>query len=98
MSRPRSVAADYAVYLAVRSVLCVLQMLTLPAARRLAGAITVTLQAALLVRHAPGPVAAAFCASRLAPGALPGPGVPFGTLPDGLALDAVLGRATPAHG
>ena len=36
MSKPRSVAADYAVYLAVRVVLCVLQMLTLPAARRLA--------------------------------------------------------------
>ena len=32
-------------------------------ARRLAGMITVALQAALLVRHAPGPVADAFCAS-----------------------------------
>ena len=68
------------------------------AARRLAGMITVALQAALLVRHAPGPVADAFCASRLGPGALPGPGVPFGTLPDGLALDEVLARATPARG
>jgi putative acyl-CoA dehydrogenase len=68
------------------------------AARRLAGMITVALQAALLVRHAPGPVADAFCASRLGPGAPPGPGVPFGTLPDGLALDEVLGRATPARG
>jgi putative acyl-CoA dehydrogenase len=67
-------------------------------ARRLAGMITVALQAALLVRYAPGPVADAFCASRLEPGALPGPGVPFGTLPDGLALDAILGRAMPAHG
>jgi putative acyl-CoA dehydrogenase len=68
------------------------------AARRLAGMITVALQAALLVRHAPGPVADAFCASRLGPGAPPGPGVPFGTLPDGLALNGILGRATPAHG
>ncbi len=68
------------------------------AGRRLAGAITVALQAALLVRHAPGQVADAFCASRLEPGALPGPGVPFGTLPDGLALDGVLDRATPARG
>jgi putative acyl-CoA dehydrogenase len=67
------------------------------AARRLAGAITVTLQAALLVQHAPGPVADAFCASRLSPGTLSGPGVPFGTLPDGLATGDVLGRATPAH-
>jgi len=67
-------------------------------ARRLAGMITVALQAALLVRHAPGPVADAFCASRLGPGAPPGPGVPFGTLPDGLALNGILGRATPAHG
>jgi hypothetical protein len=24
--------------------------------------------------------------------------VPFGTLPDGLALNGILGRATPAHG
>ena len=72
------------------------------AARRLAGAITVTLQAALLARHAPSAVAEAFCASRLgsSPGAgtLAGPGVPFGTLPGGLALADVLGRATPVPG
>jgi putative acyl-CoA dehydrogenase len=64
------------------------------AARRLAGMIAVTLQAALLVRHAPEAVADAFCASRLgsgssgsgSPGAgpgdsggiQPGPGVPGG--------------------
>ena len=65
------------------------------AARRLAGAIALALQAALLVRHAPGPVADAFCASRLTPGTLAGPGVPFGTLPGGLPLAGVLGRATP---
>jgi putative acyl-CoA dehydrogenase len=68
------------------------------AARRLAQTITIALQAALLVRHAPGPVADAFCASRLGPGAPSGPGVPFGTLPDGLALDGVLARAMPVRG
>jgi putative acyl-CoA dehydrogenase len=72
------------------------------AARRLAGAITVTLQAALLVRHAPAAVADAFCASRLGSspgaGALAGPGVPFGTLPGGLPLAGILGRATPVPG
>ena len=71
-------------------------------ARRLAGVITVTLQAALLARHAPSAVAEAFCASRLGSspgaGALAGPGVPFGTLPDGLPLADILGRATPVPG
>ena len=72
------------------------------AARRLAGAITVTLQAALLVRHAPG--AGRGRILRVAPGLLPGvgtlagPGVPFGTLPDGLPLADILGRATPVPG
>jgi putative acyl-CoA dehydrogenase len=63
------------------------------AARRLAGMITVTLQAALLVRYAPAAVADTFCASRLdAPVGL-GPGVPFGMLADGAALDDILDRA-----
>jgi putative acyl-CoA dehydrogenase len=63
-------------------------------ARRLAGLIAVTLQAALLVRHAPGAVAGAFCASRASTGsAAAGPGSPFGTLPDGLDLGPVLDRA-----
>ena len=77
------------------------------AARRLAGTIAVTLQAALLVRHAPAAVADAFCASRLGStgsgggnpataGALSGPGVPFGTLPDGVATGVILDRATPS--
>ncbi len=69
-------------------------------ARRLAGLIAVTMQAALLVRHDSGPVADAFCASRLGPAAPGGPGAPFGTLPDGLDLGAVLDRArvtTGAH-
>ncbi len=62
-------------------------------ARRLAGQIAVTMQAALLVRHAPGAVADAFCASRIAAELPAGPGGPFGTLPDGLDLDPVLDRA-----
>ena len=70
------------------------------AARQLAGMVTVTLQAALLVRHAPAAVADAFCASRLgtAPGATLGPGVPFGTLPAGAALGEILDRARLAPG
>jgi putative acyl-CoA dehydrogenase len=63
-------------------------------ARRLAALIAVTLQASLLVRHAPAAVADAFCASRV--GSPDGPGGPpgaFGMLPDGLDLDPVLGRA-----
>jgi putative acyl-CoA dehydrogenase len=62
-------------------------------ARRLAGLITLALQASLLVRHAPAAVADAFCGSRLGSGLSGGPGGPFGTLPDGLDLDPVLGRA-----
>ena len=62
-------------------------------ARRLAGLIAVTLQAALLVRHAPGPVADAFCATRLGAGGPGGPGAPFGLLPDGPDLAAILQRA-----
>jgi putative acyl-CoA dehydrogenase len=62
-------------------------------ARRLAGLIAVTAQAALLVRHAPGPVADAFCASRLGPATAGGPGTPFGTLPDGLDPPAIVQQA-----
>jgi putative acyl-CoA dehydrogenase len=62
-------------------------------ARRLAGLIALTLQASLLVRHAPAAVADAFCASRLGSDRPGGPGGPFGTLPDGLDLDPVLERA-----
>jgi putative acyl-CoA dehydrogenase len=67
-------------------------------ARRLAGLIAVTLQAALLVRYAPAAVADAFCASRVGPEPPAGPGAPFGTLPDGLDLDPVLDRARVATG
>jgi len=62
-------------------------------ARRLAGLIAVALQAALLVRHLPGPVADAFCGSRLGPATAGGPGAPFGTLPDGLDVAAIIDRA-----
>jgi putative acyl-CoA dehydrogenase len=65
-------------------------------ARRLAGLIALTLQASLLVRHAPGAVADAFCASRFGPEPSPGPAGPFGTLPDGLDLAPVLDRARVA--
>jgi putative acyl-CoA dehydrogenase len=64
-------------------------------ARRLAGLLTVTVQAALLARYAPGAVSDAFCASRLAPGPLGGPGVSFGTLPPGLDLAAISARSQP---
>jgi putative acyl-CoA dehydrogenase len=66
-------------------------------ARRLAGLVAVILQAALLVRHAPGAVADAFCASRLDPAAAgSGPAAPFGTLPDGLDLRPIVARSSPA--
>jgi putative acyl-CoA dehydrogenase len=71
-------------------------------ARRLAGLIAQVLQAALLVRHAPAAVADAFCASRLDQGAAAGPsgpGLPFGMLPGGLDLAAILSRSrVPAAG
>lgn len=64
-------------------------------ARRLAGQITVTLQAALLARHAPAAVADAFVATRLEPGSS-GPAVPFGSLPAGLDLPAIIARSAVA--
>jgi putative acyl-CoA dehydrogenase len=67
--------------------------------RRLAGLIAVTLQAALLVRHAPPAVADGFCASRLGhPDLTAGPGAAFGTLPDGLDTAPVLERVTVSVG
>jgi putative acyl-CoA dehydrogenase len=63
-------------------------------ARALAGLMAVTLQASLLARYAPEPVAEAFCWSRLGSGGLAAPGTPFGTaLPARLDLDRVLDRA-----
>jgi putative acyl-CoA dehydrogenase len=66
-------------------------------ARRLAGLLTVLIQAALLIRLAPGPVSDAFCASRLADGSgLGGPGISFGTLPRGLDLPGLIETTRPA--
>ncbi|WP_320774181.1 DNA alkylation response protein [Streptomyces sp. CRN 30] len=63
-------------------------------ARRLVELLALTLQGALLVRHAPPAVADAFCASRLGGDW----GHAFGTLPDDAGLDTVLGRAlSPAQ-
>jgi putative acyl-CoA dehydrogenase len=62
-------------------------------ARRLAGLIAITLQAALLTRHAPTAIADAYRATRLAATA-GGPGMPFGALPDGLDLTAILARSS----
>ncbi|MER7208392.1 isovaleryl-CoA dehydrogenase [Streptosporangium sp. NPDC000239] len=58
-------------------------------ARRIAEDMALVLQGSLLVRLAPAAVADAFCASRLAGEG----GRAFGTLPPGLDLEAVIGRA-----
>jgi putative acyl-CoA dehydrogenase len=60
-------------------------------ARRLVERMALALQASLLVRHAPQPVADAFCASRLGGDW----GHAFGTLPSGTGVDAILERALP---
>ena len=71
-------------------------------ARMLAGQITLTLQAALLARHAPPPVADAFIASRLGTTAIArpasGPAMPFGTLPGGLDIASILARSAVTSG
>lgn len=59
-------------------------------ARDLVERLATTLQASLLVRHAPSAVSDAFCAGRL--GAR---GYEFGTLPAGLDLESILSRALP---
>jgi putative acyl-CoA dehydrogenase len=61
-------------------------------ARRLVERLALALQASLLVRAAPGPVADAFCASRLG-----GDGhLTFGTLPAGTPFRGIVERATPS--
>ncbi|MFI6407375.1 acyl-CoA dehydrogenase family protein [Streptomyces sp. NPDC050548] len=60
-------------------------------ARRLVEQMALTLQASLLVRHAPAAVADAFCATRLGGDW----GNAFGTLPDSADLGAILSRALP---
>ena len=61
-------------------------------ARGITELMAVTLQGALMVRHAPGAVADAFCASRLGTrwtGA-------YGALPQDVDFDAIIARASPA--
>jgi len=62
-------------------------------ARSLAQRIAVALQASLLLRHAPGPVGTAFCATRL--DTTPFAGAAFGALPRGIAASAIIDRALP---
>ncbi|MFE8947044.1 DNA alkylation response protein [Streptomyces sp. NPDC007856] len=62
-------------------------------ARRLVERMALALQASLLVRHAPHPVADAFCASRLGGDW----GHAFGTLSAGTDLDTILERALPGR-
>ena len=59
-------------------------------ARRIAERLAKALQASLLVRHAPGPVADAFCASRLGNG-----GRSYGTLEPGVDFSAIIDRHRP---
>jgi putative acyl-CoA dehydrogenase len=61
-------------------------------ARRIVSELALTLQASLLVRHAPPAVADAFCASRLAEHG----GRVFGTLPAGVDAPAIVERALAA--
>ena len=61
-------------------------------ARRLAGDIALAVQAALLLRHAPPAVGAAFCRARLGGGAV----ATFGSLPAGVDAAGLLDRALPA--
>ena len=63
-------------------------------ARRLAEAIALCLQGALLVRHAPAAVADAFCASRLGGDW----GNVYGTLPPSLDFASIIDRVTPKVG
>jgi putative acyl-CoA dehydrogenase len=61
-------------------------------ARRTVERLALALEASLLVRFAPAPVADAFCAGRLAGDGALG----FGALPPGLALGPILERSAPA--
>jgi putative acyl-CoA dehydrogenase len=59
--------------------------------RQVVERLAIALQAALLVRHAPPPVAAGFVAARVAGDS----GLAFGTLPPGVDATAILARAQP---
>ncbi|MDO9353296.1 MAG: acyl-CoA dehydrogenase family protein [Solirubrobacteraceae bacterium] len=61
-------------------------------ARRLVEDLAVSLQASLLVRHAPAAVSDAFCAARLGGAG----GRVYGTLPSGTDARAIIDRALPA--
>ncbi|MGC1819022.1 MAG: acyl-CoA dehydrogenase family protein [Casimicrobiaceae bacterium] len=61
-------------------------------ARGLVDRMALAIQAALLLQHAPGYVADAFCASRLA---VAGGHRNYGTLPRGVDCSAIIERATP---
>jgi putative acyl-CoA dehydrogenase len=62
--------------------------------RRIAQGIAIAVAAALLLRHAPSPVASAYCASRLAPQAFGGGA--FGALPCGRGIaEAIVARTLP---
>ena len=83
--------ADAALDAAIDEVRTLLKAPSEATARRLTERLACTLQASLLVRHAPSAVADAFCRSRLAGDA----GLAFGTLPAGVDLDPLLHRALP---
>ena len=61
-------------------------------ARRLVEHLALVFQGALLVRHAPAPIADAFCASRLGGDT----GHAFGTMPPGVDMRSIIDRARPA--
>ena len=61
-------------------------------ARRLVEDLALALQASLLIRHAPAPVAHAFCAARLGEAR----GRVYGTLPSSAGVDEVFERALVA--
>jgi putative acyl-CoA dehydrogenase len=61
-------------------------------ARRIAEAVATALQGSLLVRHAPPPVADAFCATRLSEEG----GRSYGTLPPGADAGSIVERHRPA--
>jgi putative acyl-CoA dehydrogenase len=61
-------------------------------ARRVVESMALCLQGSLLVRHTPGAVADAFCASRLGGDG----GLEYGTLPAGVDFEAIIARSLPS--